>query len=124
MTQDWRPPVLELLARGFLKDLIGHHKSPNARWSQGRRISSGDNEIPLLPLQNRQTDFRGLLWSDPRAKKKDQGLPTPPNYTLDVRNSTDAFNLEGATNGITFPPRRRKDGKFEQEDTPKAQAGY
>ena len=41
-------------------------------------------------------------------------LITSPSYTLDVRNGADAFNLEGSTNGVVFPPSRRKNGNFEQ----------
>jgi len=56
--------------------------------------------------------------SDTRAKKEDLSLATSPNYTLALRNGTDTINLEGTTNGIAFPPSRRKDCKFEQVDTP------
>jgi len=114
---------MDLPASGFRKDLISHHDGPNSRWSQGCRVTSGNNKIPLLSIQNRIADFRSFLRSDPCAKEEDKGLATSPNYTLDVRNGADAFNLEGPTNGVVFPPSRRKDGKCEQEVSPTSLEG-
>lgn len=114
---------MELQVRGFLKDLISHHNGPNSRWSQGGGVTSRNNQIPLLSLQNRIADLRRFARSNSRAKEEDNGLTTPPNYTLNVGNGADAFNLEGATDGVIFPPSRRKDGKVKQEDTPTSLAG-
>jgi hypothetical protein len=68
-------------------------------------------------------NFRSFLRADPCAKEEDKGLAISPNYTLDVRNGAGAFNLEGPTNGVPFPPSRRKDCKCEQEVSPTSLAG-
>jgi hypothetical protein len=77
-----------------------------------------------LALQNRLTDFSRFVGADTGAKEKNATLTTPPNNTLEVRNCADMINMEGLTNGITFPPSRRKDGNIEQEATPTSRPGH
>ena len=103
---------------GHRQDLVRHHDGPNSRRSQRCSIPSGNNKIPLLSFQSGITDLGGFVRTNPRTKEGYLNLATPPSYTFKVRNGANLFYLKGATNGVEFPPSRRKDGKVKQEDTP------
>ena len=72
----------------------------------------------MLPSQGRLTELSRVVRTDPRAKEKKLSLADSPNYTPEIRKGADTLNQEGPTNGVIFPPSRRKDGKLGQVDTP------